>query len=129
MTQQQAHQRLSRVGSDLRAARYALARAQAVWDSETGTPAQRFRGPVTHDDLRRCTSELDRTFILRLFGEFEGLLRAYRSDAMRRSTRPKMAVLMERVARSLSPAMSQDHLDAGPAPLDSPIPLDSSEPY
>jgi hypothetical protein len=74
MTQQQAHHRLRRIRDELLAARYALGRAEARWDSELGTAAAEFRGKVTLEEIRRAAGNLDRTFVLRLFAEFEGVL-------------------------------------------------------
>jgi hypothetical protein len=43
-------------------------------DSELGTAAAEFRGKVTLEEIRRAAGNLDRTFVLRLFAEFEGIL-------------------------------------------------------
>ena len=97
MTQQQAHHRLRRIRDELLAARYALGRAEAKWDSELGTTTADFRGKLTLDEIRRAADNLDRTFLLRLFAEFEGILLAFWHDGLGRHTTPKVFVLINRI--------------------------------
>ena len=74
MKQQEAHNRLRRVRDEQLAARYSLGRAEAKWDLESGTPTAEFREKVTLGEIRRAAENLERTFVLRLFSEFEGVL-------------------------------------------------------
>src|SRR5438067_2776633 len=112
MRQQDAHTQLRRVRDELNAARFSLVRAAVTRDADTGTPAQRFRGVVTLDGVRRATRNLDRTFTLRLYADFEGVLRDYWRNGMNRLTSPQMSVLIERIGRSLAPQMNEAHLNA-----------------
>jgi hypothetical protein len=110
MTQQQAHHRLRRIRDELLAARYALGRAEARWDSELGTAAAGFRGRVTLEEIRRAADNLDRTFLLRLFAEFEGILLEFWQDGLRRRTTPKVFVLINRVGDNCN--VGNTHQDA-----------------
>lgn len=49
-------------------------------------------------DLRKCSSELERTHLLRLFSEFVRGLRACWIQGMGRKTNPVVEVLMDRIA-------------------------------
>ena len=49
-------------------------------------------------DLRTAAAELRRTYLIRLFSEFEGVLRDYWRNGVGRPTRPNIEVLIERVA-------------------------------
>src|SRR6185437_4681459 len=111
MTQQEAHHRLRRVRDELLAARYALGRAEAKWDVEAGKAAAGFRGEVTVDEIRRTAESLDRTFVMRLFAEFEGILLDYWEHGLGRSTEPKAADLINGIAASCPLPISDDHRD------------------
>jgi hypothetical protein len=111
MTRQEAHHRLRRIFDELLAARYALGRAEAKWDAEAGTAAAEFRGRVTRDDLRRTATNLDRTFLLRLFAEFEGILLSYWQDGLGRVTKPKVSVLISRIAALCPLPVGEKHRD------------------
>lgn len=111
MTQQEAHNRLRRVRDELQAARYALGRAEAKWDAEAGTAAADFRGTVTRDEIRRAADNLDRTFVMRLFSEFEGILLDYWEHALRRTTEPKAVDLINGVAAGCPVPIGDAHRD------------------
>jgi hypothetical protein len=109
--QQQSFERLKRIRIELDAARYALARAEAKWDIEAATAAANFRGEVTLNELRRAKGNLDRTFFLTLFAEFEGILLDYWQDGLGRRTKPKVSVLINRIADSCPNPVSDTHRD------------------
>jgi hypothetical protein len=111
MTQQECHQRLRRIRSELSAAHYALGRAHATWDAEAGTAAAGYRGDVTLNEIRRAKDNLDRTFLLRLFAELEGILLGYWQDGLGRITKPKVSVLINRIAALCPLPISDNHRD------------------
>lgn len=109
MTQQEAHRRLRRIFDEMLAARFALGRAEAKWDTEMGTPAADFRGRVPLDEIRRAADNLGRTFLLRLFAEFEGILLSYWQDGLGRVSEPKVSVLISRIAELCPRPVSDTH--------------------
>lgn len=54
-------------------------------------------GGIGEGALRRCAQNFETTFIVRLFSEFEGILRAFWTSKVR-PTNPGMATLIQRVA-------------------------------
>lgn len=111
MTQRETHSRLRRVRDELQAARYALGRAEAKWNAEAGTAAAEFRGKVTLDEIRRAADNLDRTFVMRLFSEFEGILLDYWEDGLGRPTEPKAVDLINGIAASCPLPIGDAHRD------------------
>ena len=53
---------------------------------------------VTSGKLARCARNLEATYVIRLFSEFEGILLSYWQGGLGRRTRPKVHVLIERIA-------------------------------
>jgi hypothetical protein len=98
MGRSEVHNRLQRVRDELQAARYALGRAEAKWDAETGTSTAVFRGTVTLDEIRRAADNLERTFVMRLFSEFEGVLLDFWERGLGQGTEPKAVDLINGVA-------------------------------
>lgn len=111
MTQQAAHNRLRRVRDELQAARYALGRAEARWDVEAGTVTAGFRGEVTIDEVKRASDNLERTFVMRLFSEFEGVLLDYWEHGLGRETDPKAVDLINGIAASCPLPIGHAHRD------------------
>src|SRR6185437_16977241 len=110
--QQEAHQRLRRIRDEFDASHYALRRAEARWDTEWDATTIEYRKKVTLGQIRRAFDNLDRTFILRLFAEFEGILLAYWQDALGRQTSPKIFVLINRIGDSCPIPVSSAQRDA-----------------
>jgi hypothetical protein len=98
MNWDEAFSRLTQVRNELEAARLALARAQrAIADGEA-FPGSGSAVKPSHVD--QCARHVELTYLLRLFAEFEGILRDYwavaRPAARRRRT--NMEILLNRVA-------------------------------
>ena len=112
MEQREAHDRLRRVRDELQAAHYALGRAEAKWDAETGTAVEKFRGDVSLDEIRRAAENLNRTFIIRLFSEFEGVLLDYWEHGLHRGSEPRSVDLINGIAASCPHPIGDTHRDA-----------------
>jgi len=63
---------------------------------------------LTTGRFQRCAANLEITYIIRLFCEFEAVLLDYWEHGLGRPTRPKARVLMERIAAGRG--MAPDHL-------------------
>ena len=107
MERSEAYRRLVRVRNEFDAARVALAYTLA--QLEAGVRIVR-PGHVALPELRASSNHLEITFVLRLFAEYEGVLMSYWANGMGRVTRPKVSVLMNRIADHQS--MSQADLGA-----------------
>src|SRR5437867_301522 len=103
MTRADAFNALRDVDQELYAARFALARIiRVVEDGQALHPAPEVR----LSEFRRCEANLEATYAIRLFAEFERILRDYWMRRRRRATRPIMDTLMNNIAAYLqmSPA-------------------------
>jgi hypothetical protein len=93
----------------LSASHYALGRADVMWDPEAGTNIANHRGDVTLNEIRRAKGNLDHTFLLRIFAEFEGILLDYWHAGLGRRTSPKVSVLITRIASIPPVPISDNH--------------------
>jgi hypothetical protein len=107
MTRQYAFNMLNRVQDELESGRFAIRYIVAHWHDAPILTAAR-RGGRTRFELRRCSTNLEKTFTLRLFAEFESTLRDYWQNGMKRTTEPGMFDLMESIVNSRS--MNSDDL-------------------
>jgi hypothetical protein len=102
MTREQIFSRLGGALGEFEAARFCLSRVQM--NIAAGT-ALHPTDSLTASDIRDCEKNLEKTYLLRLFGEFEFVLRNFLA-AVRPSPRPRhtrMEHLIDRisVARSI----------------------------
>lgn len=98
MKRSAAYDILRRVRDELEAARFAL---RYVLESRADSPtldAAATRQGITNDELARCARNLEVTFVLRLFSDFEAILRDYWRTGMGRRTEPEMRRLMDSIA-------------------------------
>jgi hypothetical protein len=99
MTWDEAFENLRAVQNELEAAKFAVGFAIAALQSGQALPSQ---GPGTFkpSHLRDCVRNLELTYILRLFAEFEAVLRQYWTVVRPRQKprRTKVEVLMNRIA-------------------------------
>ena len=106
MTHDEAFKRLADVRDEFVSARTALSiAARAAQDEQRAQRTIREEGITLHD-LRQCAENLDITYLLRLFAEFEAVLRDYYANGMHRTTRPQMEPLMDAIG-------SRRHMPAG----------------
>lgn len=104
MERSDAYRRLARVRDEFDAARFALAHVLGLLGSGDITQPMQ----VTRSHVRLCSRHLEITYVLRLYAEYEGVLMDYWSTGMRRRSRPRMRILMERIASNQT--MSLGHL-------------------
>jgi hypothetical protein len=109
MTRQYAFNMLDRVHDELESARFAIRLVVARWHDAAILSAAR-RGTHTRSELHRCLANLEMTYTLRLFAEFESTLRDYWQNGMSRSTEPGMFDLMGSIASNRT--MNTDDLAA-----------------
>jgi hypothetical protein len=102
MTLDYAFNMLRRVRDELDSGRFAISHVLAEWNRNPKILADALRGGFTESELRRCAMNLEITYVLRLFSEFEATLRDYWAHGLKRSTEPGMLDLMESVASSRS---------------------------
>jgi hypothetical protein len=103
MTRSQAYQSLHRVSGEFRATRFALIEVLRATNENLGFLQAATREQIGESELRRASANIEVTFILRLFGEFEAILREF--WATLRPTAPDMKPLMDAIAarRSMAP--------------------------
>jgi hypothetical protein len=99
MTRQESFGLLHRVRDELDAGRFALSRALADLYRDADVYAAARANGVTGDELKRCARNLQVTFVLRLFAEFEAILRDFWAKGIGRTSEPDMRPLMESIAR------------------------------
>ena len=98
MRRSEAYRRFERIRDELECARSALTILLRDWHVH-GTSLATSRGRnLTVTDFRRCLSNLELTYIVRLFAAFEGTLRDYWLRGVGRKTEPGMKLLMEGIA-------------------------------
>jgi hypothetical protein len=99
MTQWEAFDKLRSIQDELEAARFSISRTLREVYSDATTLAETDY-VLRPSQIRDCAVNLDVTYLLRLFAEYEGILRdfwaAIRPSPHRRLTR--MEVLMDRIA-------------------------------
>ena len=106
MTKREAYDRLKYVRQELDSARFALAHTIRLVEDDLKTLQAAGKGGTSLSELIRCQNNLEINYILRLFSEFEAAIRDYWEHEVR-NTRPRMQILMDRVADRLS--MSAAH--------------------
>lgn len=106
MRRHEAFDRLRGVRDELAASRIAITETTRLLEARhsalTGSAAA---AALKFESLRTAGRNLEVTYALRLFGEFEGVLVGYWRDGMGRATRPTVRVLIDRIAadREISP--------------------------
>jgi len=100
MTRETAFQYLRAVGAEYAAAKCAVEEAHRIARVNPTVPFADLM-KVQPSDFRDCLGNLDATYILRLFAEFEALLRDYRTTATRitKSRRTMTEALLDAVAK------------------------------
>jgi hypothetical protein len=108
MNRREAFGILGRVREELGANRFALYRVLEELDESAGVYRAAMYDGVTRDQLKRCARNQEATFVLRLFAEFEAILRDFWRNGIGKGTEPEMRPLMESIARRR--AMNDDDL-------------------
>ena len=93
MRRDDAFNRLRRVRDDFDAVSFALENV-----AERLERGGMITTSFTVEQLRRCATNLESTYLVRLFAEFEAILRDYWRHARRRRTRPQMERLIDSIA-------------------------------
>lgn len=101
MTSREAFDGMRRVREELASARFSLSHTLRQVNEDLLILRAAGRGGTSPSELARCRENLEMTYILRLFSEFEAATRDFWISAVR-NTRPKMGVLMDRVADRLN---------------------------
>jgi len=104
--QSDAFDRFDRASAELDATRFAIAHVVARWTEDPRVFATVREARVTLSELRRAAENLEMTFVLRLFSEFEGVLRDYWANGIGKRTEPEMRPLMNGIA-------ARRHMNAG----------------
>jgi hypothetical protein len=92
-----AYRVLFRVRDEMEAARFALGIALRDWHLHLAAAPAAAGRALTQGDLRRARDHLEITYILRLFGAWEAILRDYWVGAVR-PTEPDLKVLINSLA-------------------------------
>src|ERR1017187_9993792 len=98
MTRQTAFDMLRRTHDELEAGRFALSRVLADLKNNPNLFIAAQTVGVTATELKSCALNLEITFVLRLFAEFEAVLRDYWKQGLGRVTNPDMGRLMNSIA-------------------------------
>lgn len=106
MLRSAAYDLLLRVRDELEAARFALTVVLRDWHVHLGTAPSSAGRALSHGDLRRCLDNVEITYILRLFGTWEAILRDYWLNGVARRTDPDLRPLVDSLA-------GRRHVDPG----------------
>ena len=98
MTLQEAYRTLDEVRDQYHAARFALGHTLQEYDKYSAVYEVGFRSQVTVHHIESCVRDLQITYLIRLFAEFEGILRNYWSTGRNRATKPPMIDLINSIA-------------------------------
>jgi HAMP domain-containing protein len=99
VTLDRAFGELRRIRDEFAAGQWALKYLQSIWDTDSDVAINAIRDKVTATEIQRCRKNLEITFVIRLFSEFEAILREYWRNGLSRPTEPPMFDLMESIAR------------------------------
>ncbi len=88
-------ERLKAVDRMVLAARYAFAYYLGYSEKD---PSLLTQAQLRIRDIRDSAAELDDTFLIRVFAEFEMTLRDYWHNALRHATEPAVSILIDRIA-------------------------------
>ena len=105
MTRWEAFELIRRARNEFDAARFALTHVSSELNRSPELYRKAERAKVTVSELKRCSNNIQITFIIRLFSEFEAILRDYWLEGMQRVSEPNMQRLMDWIA-------SQCNMDA-----------------
>ena len=97
MQRTEAFRRLDMVRDEFDAAKFALAQTLRALDANPNVFHAGKLQQVTHGQLQACAENLQITYLVRLFAEFEAILRDYWLHGRHRRTEPRMEVLMNRL--------------------------------
>lgn len=98
MTQQEAFYKLDSVRDEFQAARFALSQILIFYAAEAQTYKSGLQQHVTLHHLDACSENLEITYLVRLFAEFEDNLRDYWRHGRKRKSKPNMTLLMDSTA-------------------------------
>jgi hypothetical protein len=111
MNLQEAYRKLDEVRDEFHAARFALGQTIRVFDDDPLVHHTGLQHQITMHHLDSCAENLQITYLLRLFAEFEGILRDYWLNGRNRPTSPTMTDLMNSIA-AYRTMMNDDVQDA-----------------
>jgi hypothetical protein len=98
MNRNEAYRRLGDVREEYRAAIFSLSETLRACNSNPATHHAGHRQHVSLGNLQSCFRNLQITYVVRLFAEFEAILRDYWLNARKRTTRPPMMDLINSLA-------------------------------
>ena len=98
MKPNEAFNKLGDVREEFFAAKFSLVETLRAYNADAEVHHAGNQQHVTLGHLQVCSDNLQITYVLRLFAEFEGILRDYWHYARKRTTDPPMAVLMDSLA-------------------------------
>ena len=95
MQKSAAHNRLRRVRDEFFAVKYALAETLRLVQTDAFAAQVSIAQNLSIGEFHRAISNVEQTYLIRLFTEFEGIaVHYYRYGLKRRSRNPKIAVVM-----------------------------------
>ena len=89
---------LTRISDEFAAGQFATRKILALWNEHVRIPLEAKAAGVTEGMLQRAASNLEITYLVRLFADFEGILRDYWENGMGRTTEPPMQQLLDAIA-------------------------------
>ncbi len=98
MTLQEAYRKFDEVRDEYEAARFALRQTINSYDKNLFIHEDGHQDQITVHQLESCVQNLPITYFIRLFAEFEGILRDYWLNGRKRNTKPRMIDLMNSIA-------------------------------
>ncbi len=101
MTQAQVFHSLRRLRDELEAGKFAAAHVVWAWDGDPTLSIAATKVDVTRAEVQRFSNNLEFTFIIRLFSEFEAVLREYWLNGLGRPTTPPIFDLIDSVGRRI----------------------------
>lgn len=93
-----AFDKLDGVGNEFSAATFSLGHTLKTFQSDPGLSQAGSPDDLTLRHVQVCETNLGVTYLVRLFAEFEGVLRDYWANGRKRATSPPMIDLMNSIA-------------------------------
>lgn len=98
MTSQEAFRKLDDVREEFQTAGFALRQTLRAFDRDHAVRQSGLNEQVTLHHLKTCLQNIEVTYLVRLFAEFEDILRDYWLRGRKRQTNPRMIDLMNRIS-------------------------------
>lgn len=105
MSREESYEIIKRIRDEYEAVRFALAETLRALSCNPDVQRAGKARDVSDGDLKRCAQNIEITYVIRLFSEFEGIILDFWCNGLKRAKRPAASILIARIAatRKMTP--------------------------